>query len=458
MVVATNKCLTAPNRGYGCGHLYFSLERIVDMAARKLGMDPAEIRRKNFIRPDQMPYTTATGGVYDSGDYPKSLDLMLEMVKYKEMREFQEEARRQGRLVGIGLGTIVDPSVTNIAYVTLAKTVAERQQERPKSGSGESVLIKMDPLGYVHVMACTNPQGQGHETVICQIVADELGVRPDDVTVHDVIDTHQRVYSITTGSYSSRFASVGTTAVVLAARKLKQKILKIAAHMLEASVEDLEMAKGRIQVRGTPARFVNLRHVAGNAHWNQAHLPEDTEPALYASVVYSMPTSQPPDELDRVDSSNTYGFAGEAIVVEIDPDTGGIRILKWVSVHDAGTILNPLLVEGQVMGSCAHALGAALYEEWAYDQEGQCLTASFQDYLVPTAMEVPDIEIGHLESPSPFTALGSKGCGEASTESAPVALGNAVADALSPLGIEIGELPLSPCKIWHLIQEAKASI
>ena len=454
MVVGTNKCLTAPNRGYTCQELYFSVERLVDMVAAELEMDPAEVRFKNFIQANQFPYTTTTGGVYDAGDYPKAFQMALDKIDYKKMRQEQQKARKEGRYIGIGLATVVDPSVTNIAYVTLALTPEQRAKGHPKSGSGESVILKLDPLGRAHVIACTNPQGQGHETVISQIVADELGISPDDVTVSDVVDTHDRVYTITTGSYSSRFASVGVNAVVAATRKVKEKMKKIAAHLLETNPEDIETKEGKFYVKGSPDKSILTRHIAGTAHWNQSALPEGMDVGLYASSLLSMPTSQPPDQLDRVDSSNTYGFIAEAIVVEVDPETGQVQFLKWASVHDAGTILNPLLLEGQVMGSIAHALGGTLYEEWAYDENGQCLTASFQDYLVPTAMEVPKVDIGHLETPSPLTALGSKGAGESSTMSVPVAIANAIADALAPLGVTINELPLSPNKIWHLIQDA----
>jgi 2-furoyl-CoA dehydrogenase large subunit len=371
------------------------------------------------------------------------------------MREIQKKARAEGRLIGIGLSSVVDPSVTNIAYVAIGKTVEERKQERPKSGSGESAVVKVDPLGGVHVMVCTNPQGQGHETVIAQIVADELGIDPKEVTVSDVVDTHDRLYSITTGSFSSRFASQGTTAVVKATRQVKEKMMKIGAHLLEANVDDMVLQDGKIFVKGAPEKSIRLRHVAGVAHWDQSAVPEGMGAGLYGTALYSMPTSQPPDDLDRVNSSNTYGFVAEAIVVEVDPETGQVKILKWASMHDAGTILNPMIVEGQVRGSCAQALGGSLYEEWAYDENGQCLTASFQDYLVPTAMEIPRINIGHLETPSPFTALGSKGTGEASSMSVPPAIGNAVADALAPLGVVVDELPLSPKKIWGWIQKAK---
>ena len=456
MVVGTNKCLTAPNRGYTCQELYFSVERLVDMVAAELGMDPAEIRFKNFIQRDQFPYTTATGGIYDAGNYQKAFQKALDMIDYKKMREEQKKAREEGRYVGIGFATIVDPSVTNIAYVTLALAPEQRAKGHPKSGSGESVIVKMDPLGKVHVIACTNPQGQGHETVISQIVADELGIHPEDVTVSDVVDTHDRVYTITTGSYSSRFASVGVNAVVDATRKMKEKMLKIAAHLLEANQEDLELEEGKFFVKGSPERSIAVKHVAGTAHWHQTALPKNMDVGLYASSLITMPTSLPPDDLDRVDSSNTYGFVVEAIVVEVEPETGEVKFLKWASVHDSGTVLNPMLIEGQVMGSITHGLGGSLYEEFAYDENGQCLTASFMDYLCPTAMEVPEIDIGHVETPSPFTALGSKGAGEGSCESVPAAIGNAIADALSPLGVTINELPLTPNKIWHLIQKAKA--
>lgn len=232
--------------------------------------------------------------------------------------------------------------------------------------------------------------------------------------------------------------------------------MNIAAHLLEANPNDLEIKEGKFRVKGSPARSIAVKHVAGTAHWNQAALPEGMDAGLYASSLLSMPTSKPPDELDRVDSSNTYGFVCEAIVLEVDPETGEIIFHKWASVHDSGTVLNPMLLEGQVMGSITHGLGGSLYEEFAYDENGQCLTASFQDYLCPTATEIPKIDIDHVETPSPLTALGSKGAGEGSSESVPAAIGNAIADALAPFGVTINELPLSPSKIWHLIQEAEA--
>jgi len=456
MIVATNKCLTAPLRGYGCQELYFSTERITDMAAAKLGIDPAEIRFKNFIQPEQMPYTTATGGYYDVGNYPAAFKKCLDLVEYDKMKEYRKKAREEGRLVGIGLASVIDPSVTNIAYVAIGKTAEERKGERDKSGSAESAIVKVDPLGGVTAIVTTNPQGQGHETVISQILADEFGVHPDSVRVDTKIDSSDRLYSITTGSFSSRFASQGTTAVVMAARQCIEKAIKIAAHLFKVKEADVVFEEGKFYVKGEPGKAINLRHIAGAAHWNQFDLPEGMEAGLYGTSLMSMPTSRPPDAQDRVNSSNTYGFVSEAIVVEIDPETGEIKFLRWASVHDAGTVLNPMLLRGQVLGSIVQAIGGSLYEERAYDENGQCLTASFADYLCPTAMEMPKIDVDHIESRSILTALGSKGAGESSSMSVPPAIGNAIADALAPLGVVVDELPLSPSKIWHMINEAKA--
>jgi 2-furoyl-CoA dehydrogenase large subunit len=426
------------------------------MAAAKLGIDPAEMRFKNLIQPEQMPYTTATGGYYDAGNYPAAFKHCLETFEYDKMREYQKKAREEGRLVGIGLATVTDPTVTNIAYVAIGKSVEERKKERDKSGSGEACIVKVDPLGGVTVICSTNPQGQGHETVISQIVADEFGIHPDEVVVDTVVDSSDRLYSITTGSFSSRFASSGTTAVVKAARQCVEKGRKIAAHLLKIDIDDVVVDNGKFFPKGSPEKAIKLRHIAGAAHWNQYDLPEGCDVGLFGTSFYSLPTSRPPDEQDRVNSSNTYGFVAEAIGVEIIPETGEIKFLRWSSVHDCGTILNPQIVRGQVLGSIVQAIGGSMYEEQAYDENGQCLTASFADYLCPTAMEMPKVDVGHTETPCVLTPLGAKGTGEGSSMAAPPAIGNAIADALAPLGIVIDELPMTPSKVWHLIQDAKA--
>ncbi|MBI4455819.1 MAG: xanthine dehydrogenase family protein molybdopterin-binding subunit [Acidobacteria bacterium] len=455
----TNKCPTGPNRGYGCHQIYFEQERMMDMAAEKLGLDPAEIRLRNFIPADAFPYVTPSGGIYDSGDYPKALKLALEMSQYEKLREEQKKARKEGRLFGIGIAVGVDPSVSNMGYITVAMPAEVRSQPEylPKSGAVEAATVRMDPLGGVTVLMNSTPQGQGHETVVAQIIADELGVSPDDVVVVDDFDTSESPWSVSSGTYSSRFASVGTSAVVIAARKIKEKMFQIAAHTLKVSPQDLELGQGKIFVRQDPKRNISLKRVAGTAHWDLLRLPEGMEPGLEARGVFHFPMADAPDSKDRVNSSNTYGFMAEVAAVEVDRDSGQVKILKYISVHDAGTIINPKIVEGQIYGGALHGVAGALFEELVYDQEGQFLTGSFMDYLVPTAAEAPKLEIGHVCSPSPFTPLGSKGAGESSSETAPVLIANAVADALAPLGVKVTELPLTPKRVWALIHDSSST-
>ncbi|MBI2821070.1 MAG: molybdopterin-dependent oxidoreductase, partial [Acidobacteria bacterium] len=453
--VMTNKCPTGPNRGYGCQQIYFEQERMMDMAAEKLGMDPAEIRLRNFIPSDAFPYTTPSGGIYDSGDYEKGLKLALEMSHYAKLREEQKKARKEERLVGIGIAVGVDPSVSNMGYITVAASAEVRSQPQylPKSGAAETATVKMDPQGGVTVLMNSTPQGQGHETVVAQIIADELGISPDDVVVVDAFDTSESPWSVSSGTYSSRFASVGTSAAVVAARKIKDKIFRIAGHTLKVKPEELELGQGNIFLREDPKVSVSLKRVAGTAHWDLERLPPGMEAGLEGRGVFNFPLAGAPDAQDRVNSSNTYGFMAEVMMVEVDRDSGQVKILKYISVHDAGTIINPKIVEGQIYGGALHGIAGALYEEFVYDEEGQFLTGSFMDYLVPTAAEAPTMEIGHICSPSPFTPLGSKGAGESSSETAPVLIANAVADALAPLGVSVTELPLNPKRVWTLIHE-----
>jgi len=453
--VLTNKSLTGPNRGYGCQHLYFGIERVVDKISEQLSLDPAEVRMRNLIPPEAFPYTTPTGGIYDAGDYPAVLKKLLDMADYGALREMQQSARKEGRYLGIGFALGVDPSVSNMGYVNIAQTPEERAKTRPKSGAVQATTISIDPLGMITVGLTTVPQGQGHETVVSQIVADELGARPEDITVVSGMDTFSAAWTIASGSYSSRFSSIGTSSAVMAARKLKKKMSCIAAHALGVELEDLEMRGDRFVSISNPSKFLSIRHIAGLAHWDPHSLPKDMEPGLYTTYFYSMPTAQPPDEHDRVDSSNTYGFMADLVVVEIDSETFDIQINKYVTVHDAGTILHPKIVDGQIRGAALHGIAGALYEELAYDDDGQLLTGTFMDYLCPTFSEAPTLEIGHVIVPSPFTVLGSKGLGESTTETAPVAIANAVSDALSSLGIKVNELPLTPSKLWQWVRQAK---
>jgi 2-furoyl-CoA dehydrogenase large subunit len=453
----TNRSLTGPNRGYGCQELYFGVERVVDLLAERLGMDPVELRRRNLIPRDAFPYVTPTGGVYDAGDYEACLDKALEMADYAGLRRRQAEARAAGRLFGIGVACGVDPSVSNMGYVDIAATPEERARRRPKSGATQATTIQVDDLGKVTVELSTCPQGQSHETMVRRFVARELGVPEEDVSVVSGMDTATRAWTVPTGSYSSRFASIGISSAVVAARRVREKLARIAAHQLEARVEDLELSDGVFRVKGSPQRGFSLRHAAGVAHWDPASLPEGMEPGVYLTHYHTMPTARPPDAGDRVNSSNTYGFMFDVCAVEIDPETGEVEILKYVTAHDSGVILDHLIAEGQVRGSFVHGLGGAMYEEMAYAPDGAFLSGTFMDYLCPTFMEVPPLEIGHVEVPSPFTVLGSKGLGESSTETVPVCVANAVSDALRPLGIEVNELPVTPSKVWRRMREAEGA-
>jgi 2-furoyl-CoA dehydrogenase large subunit len=426
-VVLTNTCPSGLNRGFGGPQLYLALERTMAMAAGRLGLDPAELARRNLIHADEFPYTTPSGAIYDSGDYEACLDDALELARYDERRAEAEAARAEGRLVGVGLACVVEPSISNMGYVTLAAPAVERGL--PKSGNAEGCTISISPLGGVTVRLSTTPQGQGHKTVTAQVVADHLGVAPEDVEVLTDLDTSTSPWTVASGNYSSRFSGVGVGAVARTAEKLAEKITAIREYLGD---EDM-----------------SFRKVAGTAHWNPESLPPGMEPGLQATAYYAAPNLDPPSDEDRVASSAAHGFIVDVAVVEVDPDTGHVSVLDYVSVHDAGRLLNPLLADGQVRGGLAHGLGAALYERLAHDEDGNLLTASFMDYLCPTAPDLPAATIGHRSTPSPFTPLGAKGLGEGNTMSAPAAIANAVVDAI---GRDDLELPLTPPRVWEAIQ------
>jgi 2-furoyl-CoA dehydrogenase large subunit len=428
-IVLTNRCPTGLNRGFGGPQLYLGLERTMAIAAKRLGLDPAEVARRNLIPADEFPYRTPSGGLYDSGEYEAALDHALELARYDERRAEQARARADGRLVGVGLACVVEPSISNMGYITLANTPGERERGLPKSGNAEGCTIVVSPQGGITVLTATAPQGQGHRTVIAQIVADELGCAPQDVEVLTEVDTATTPWTVASGNYSSRFSGVGAGAVQAAAAKLAEKVDAIRAHA------------------GDPE--LSLRRVAGLAHWNPAALPGGMEPGLASTAYYQAPNLDPPDADDRVASSAAHGFIVDVCAVEVERETGAVRVLDYVTVHDAGRLLNPLLADGQVRGGFAHGAGAALFERIEYDESGNLLTGTFMDYLCPTGADLPSVRIAHRETPSPFTPLGAKGLGEGNTMSVPAALGNAVADALD---LDAVELPLTPARVWELLQ------
>ena len=456
-VVHTNRCPTGLNRGFGGPQLYLALERIMARGAARLGLDPAEVARRNLIPHDAFPYRTASGGLYDSGDYAACLDDVLEAVDYAGHRRRQDERRRSGaaqppgRRLGIGLACVVEPSISNMGYISLAETATERSRGRPKSGNAEGATLAMNPLGGVTVRLSTVPQGQGHRTVAAQVAADVLGLHPTEVDVQSEMDTHVNAWTVSSGNYSSRFAGIGAAAVAEAAAKLAEKLRRIAGDVLECAPGDVELCDGQARVVGQPDRGVSLRRLAGAAHWNPESLPEGLEPGLAVTAFVSAPNLDPPNDADEVVSSAAHGFVADVAVVEVEPATGEIRILDYVTVHDAGTLLHPRLVDGQILGSFAHGLGPALLERTVHDPDGNLLTGSFMDYLCAGATEIPELRILHRCTPSPFTALGAKGLGEGNTMSAPAALANAVCDALE---VDDLELPLTAPRLWEALTAA----
>jgi 2-furoyl-CoA dehydrogenase large subunit len=445
-VVLTNRCPTGLNRGFGGPQLYFALERTMAIAAKRLGLDPAELARRNLIERDEFPYRTPSGGLYDSGDYGSCLERALEVARYEERRTEQAAARDEGRLLGIGIACVVEPSISNMGYITLAQTPAERAETLPKSGNAEGATVMVNPLAGVTVRISTTPQGQGHRTVAAQVVADTLGLEPADIDVVTELDTATDAWTVASGNYSSRFSGVGAGAVLRAAEKVARKLKTIAAAELHCEPEGVELRAANAY-NGEDS--ISVRRLAGIAHWHPDALPEGLEPGLHETAYYAAPNLAPPDDDDRVASSAAHGFLADVAVVEVERETGAVHVLDYVSVHDAGRLLNPLIVEGQVRGGFAHGVGAALFERIVYDEDGNLLTGTFMDYLCPTAADVPSLRMEHLETPSPFTALGAKGLGEGTTMSAPVAIANAVADAL---GVDALELPLTPARVWELLE------
>jgi len=437
--VVTNKTPYGAHRGFGKSEACFVIERLVDIIADRLGMSPIEIRRRNFIPPEDFPYVSVTGPRYDSGRYAAALDRALELADYDQWQERREQARQQGRLVGIGTCLVIEPSSST--------------RMGSYNAGYYSVRIRMDPNGRVYVFPSGSDEGQGHATSISQLVADELRVSFDDIMV---VEGDSLACPYGSGSYSSRFSVVGATGVTMAARKLREKIGEIAAVLLQRPAADLEFSKGRVHVRNQPGKSVSLIEVARTAYFYIFHLPEGMDPGLEVLYHFRDPNIEfQADERGRVAMFSSFPYDAEVAVVEVDAATGLLKILRFVSVHDCGNMLNPLIVRGQHLGALAHGFGGALYEELPYSEDGQPLAASFKDYFLPTVMEMPDMVLDHIETPNPFTPGGFKGAGETGTVGPPAVLANAVEDALKPLGIKIRRLPLTPQYLWSLIEEAR---
>ena len=448
-VVLTNKTPTGLNRGFGGPQVYYALERLMQRIAVELRLDPLDVIRRNLVPKAAFPYRTASGGLLDSGDYHGALDAAVRDGGLAELIARRDAARAAGKLYGVGLTAVIEPSVSNMGYITAALTPEERRKAGPKNGAQATATIAVDPGGAVSVHIASVPQGQGHRTVAAQIVADALGLKPQDVHVVTDFDTARDAWSIASGNYSSRFAAAVGGAIHLAATQMKGKLARNAATQLNVPADAIEFADGKARARNNPDNAVSFGRLAAGSHWSPALIAADAQ-TLRETVFWTPPQLTAPLGNDETNSSLCHGFIFDFCGVEIDRVTGALRIDKYVTMHDCGRVLHPGMVAGQVTGGFAHALGAAVYEEFAYADDGAFLSGTFADYLVPTTTEVPAPLILHFESPSPFTLLGAKGVGEGNCMSAPVGIANAVADAL---GVAEINLPLTPAKLARLIVE-----
>jgi carbon-monoxide dehydrogenase large subunit len=403
----------------------YLVERMVDVLADKLEMDPAELRLKNFIRPEQFPYAAKTGWVYDSGNYEPAMRMAMEMAGYDELRREQAEKRERGELMGIGISFFTESVGAG----------PKKHMDILGLGMADGAEVRVHPTGKAVVRISVQSQGQGHETTYAQIVAEETGIPPEDIEViHG--DTDQTPFGL--GTYGSRSTPVSGAAVAVTARKIRDKSRIVAAAMLEVSKDDLEWEKGKWFVKGDPERGATIQETAMAAH-GTIELPEGVEANMDAQAVYDPPNL-------------TFPFGAYICVVDIDPGTAQVTVRRFIAVDDCGVRINPMIVEGQIHGGLADGVGMALMELIAFDEEGNCLNGSFMDYLIPTACEVPEWELGETVTPSPHHPIGAKGVGESATVGSPPAIMNAVIDALEPYGVGHMDMPATPARVWEAMQ------
>jgi carbon-monoxide dehydrogenase large subunit len=425
-VVAQNKVITSQYRAVGHPIAAAVTESLLDQIARDLGLDPAEIRRRNLVRPDELPWTSPTGNVYDSGSYQRALARLLEVARYDELREERARAREAGRCLGIGLACFLELTGPGAQFYGVGGA--------PISGQ-DGATLRLEPSGAVTVLVGVTNQGQGTPTALAQIVADELALPLEAVTVLSG-DTAMTPYG--GGTWASRGMPIGGSATLLAARALAAKIRAVAGTLLEAHPDDIDLADARAAVRGAPARGLAYGDLARTVHFRSNAL-KGLEPSLEATVHYTNPQAW------------TFTNGAHLAMVEVDGETGGVRVVRYVAVDDCGRLVNPALVEGQIAGGVAQGIGGALFEHCVYDDAGQLLTATLMDYAVPTAADLPAFELHHLETPAPSIAGGFKGAGEAGTTGAPAAILNAVNDALAPVGALISDQPITPERVLRAL-------
>jgi CO/xanthine dehydrogenase Mo-binding subunit len=452
--VFTNKCQQGAYRGFGSEVSNFVIERLVDAAVDELALDPVEFRRRNFIRPEDFPYKIPTGNLYDSGNYGAVLDQALHMLDYDGWRKKQAEYRKQGRYVGIGLATCQERSVFSATEFWMLNEEAGFAL----TSSPEGVSVKIDALGKVVVSLNAPFWGNSPETMATMILAEQLKIDPDDISV-TYSDTDHGLAG--TGPGGSRYTVMVAGALVGAAGIIKEKLFRVAGYMLEASPGDLELRDSKVGVKGAPGLEKTIAEVAMHAHFFRLSMPDDPTltSGIDAAYTYDHPLTTLPSD-DRSDLGIFYPIMGHMChmpVVEVDPATGQVSFLDYVAVHDCGTMVNPMTLAGHVRGGTAQGIGTALYEQYYYDDNGQLLTASYADYLMPTVYEVPaNVRVGHVETPSPFTEYGIKGGGEGGRMGAPPAICSAIEDALRSLGVKVDAMPVTPSKLRALIRAAQA--
>ena len=437
--VSTNKTTHGSLRGIGKADASYVIERLVDIAARELRLDPVEIRMKNFIPAEAFPYRNVTGALYDSGQYHLCLKRALEIAGYEQLKKGQEELRRNGQYRGIGVALVMEPTSSSRIHAT---------------GGYASCRMRIDPSGAATVFSSMGEQGQGHETTIAQIVASQTGIPFEKIhVIHG--DTLPTPYGFGTGS--SRSSVVLMPSAWVAAKKMREKMLGIAARSLGVVPDKLDIANGKVSSKDDPGRSVEIMEIVRTAYGAIHLLPENMEPGLETMGYFVNPNiDYTPDEKGRMNTFSSYPYAAIVAVVDVDVETGFIKIIRYCTVHDCGNMINPQIVDTQQQGSIMQGIGAALYEELRYDEEGQLLTSTLMDYRLPSVEEVPEIALEHIITPNPFTPLGAKGAGETGMLGPPPALCNAVEDALSPLGVKIRETPLTPERILDLIEKAKS--
>ncbi len=446
----TNKAPVSPNRGYSrMQHLWFT-ERIIDIVAHELGFDPVEIRKKNYVQPEQMPYETPNGCVYDSGDYPRSLDLVLELIGYEGIEERRREAAARGKLLGFGIGSTLDSGTNNFGQSQLINP------ELQFSGNNEVATVKLDIFGEVVVTLGTTPQGQGHETTAAQVVADIIGCSVDQVHVRAGHDTYWNSNAGFSGTYASQFAVTGLGAVKGAADMLAAEMKLLASMVFQCSPDDIELGEGFARIKGNPEAALPFMALGAIVNANNAGFPDDP-PTLNCRYVYRPPFDVPDKERKFGKLTLTYSMQIHACVLEIDPETGVYEVVDYAAVDDCGVRINPQIVEGQVMGATAHAIGAAIWETFAYDEEGNLLTPNFYDYHVPHALDMPPLKTAAIESPSPFTPLGTKGMGEGGGGGIHCICAG-IQDALRTAGKPIvGDSHNPYHRVWELLQHPERS-